>query len=681
MLRVNTVAFICFLALSLHAQQPAPTPQSALVVQGLGQGEIKLNGFWQFHTGDDPHWASPSLDDSAWEPITASDSWGSQGHPGHTGFAWYRRHLRIGLAPGANTTYALLIPWVDDAYEVYWNGRLIGRYGKLPPGPRWYYTPVARTFAVPLTGSGTIAMRVWKSPLLFVDSGTWGGMNGVPMLGDTETIAAQATLFNSQSTQQLLYDFSLMILYGFVALISVLLWSRDREVRLFLWLAIFTGAPAILSMLQEFLTSISFGWGRALNQPIYAMNHISLWFLLLYLLRLDGHRTLVRWTRLLAACTFAAGILDGVLAFFWGSAGPWMQGADAVLTSIILLVEVFPFVIVAIGVRQRLDHAHWVVAISALVSQMIDTIADTGAAGQRFTHWTVFEIVNRPLFSIHGVLFRAAHVAAIVLLVSILYAVYRYNAEQQARQLLLEREMHSAREIQQVLIPDELPSLEGFAVTSAYRPALEVGGDFFQIIREEDGSTIVALGDVSGKGMKAAMNVSLIVGVLRSLSDACFGPGQMLERLNHCLCGRLQGGFVTAVILRLRPNGTLTLANAGHLPPFLNQRELEMEGSLPLGLVPSAIYEEIHIALHPGDQLSLYTDGLVEARGVAGELYGFDRLQALFASRPSAQQATDAAIAFGQDDDITVLTLTRLEAGEQSTTSLVAPFLEPATAE
>jgi hypothetical protein len=679
MLRVNTVALIFFLALSVHAQQPVPRPQSALVIQGLGQGQVKLNGFWQFHTGDDPRWASPTLDDSTWEPITASESWGSQDHPGYTGFAWYRRHLVIGVASGANT-YALLIPPVDDAYEVYWNGKLIGGYGKLPPSPHWYYTSFSRAFGVPLTGSGTIAMRVWKSPLLFVDSGTLGGMNGVPMLGDADTIAAQAVAFNSESTQQLLYDFGLMILYGFVTLISLLLWSRDRKVRLFLWLAIFTGTTAILSMLQNFLP-ISYGWGRGLIQPIYALNHISLWFLLLWLLRLDGNRQLVRWTRGLAICTFAAGILDGVLAFFWGSAGPWMQGADTVLTAIILLAEVFPFVIVTSGVRQRLDHAHWVVAISALVSQMIDTIGDASAAGQRFTHWTVFEIVNRPLFSIHGVLFRAAHVAAIVLFVSILYAVYRYNVEQQSRQQLLEREMHSAREIQQVLIPDELPSLEGFAVTSAYRPALEVGGDFFQIIREDDGSTIVALGDVSGKGMKAAMNVSLIVGVLRSLSDACFGPGQMLERLNHCLYGRLQGGFVTAVILRLRPSGALTLANAGHLPPFLNQRELEVEGSLPLGLVPTVIYEEVPVMLHPGDQLILYTDGLVEARGPAGELYGFDRLQTLFAARPSAQQATDAAIAFGQDDDITVLTLTRLEAGVQSTTSLVAPFLEPATAE
>jgi hypothetical protein len=682
LLRVNTVAFLVFLALSLHAQQPAPQSQSALVIQGLGQGQVKLNGFWQFHTGDDPRWASPSFDDSRWEPITASDSWGNQGHSGYTGFAWYRRHLTISLVPGANTAYAVLIPPVDDAYEVYWNGQLIGSYGKLPPRPRWYYTSFFRAFDVPSAGSGTIAIRVWKSPLLFVDAGSLGGMKGPPpILGDADSISAQLALSNSESTLQYLYDFSLMILYGFVTLVSLLLWSRDRKVGLFLWLGIFTGTPAILLMLQEFLISISYGWGRGLNQPIYALNHISLWFLLLYLLRLDGNRRLLRWTRALAICTFAAGVLDGGLAFFWGSAGPWMQGADTVLTSIILLVEVLPFVIVAIGVRQRLDHAHWVVAISALVSQMIDTIAFAGAAGQRFTHWTLFEIINTPIISVHGVIFQAAQLAAIALFISILYAVYRYNTEQRSRQLLLEREMHSAREIQQVLIPEALPSLEGFAITSAYRPALEVGGDFFQIIREESGSTIVALGDVSGKGMKAAMNVSLIVGVLRSSSDSAISPVRMLERLNRCLCGRLQGGFVTAIILRLHADGYVTLANAGHLPPFLNQRELEIDGSLPLGLLPSASYDEVSILLHPGDQLSLYTDGLLEARSATGELYGFDRLHTLLASRPSAQQASDAAVAFGQDDDITVLTLTRLAAGEESTTSLTTPFLEPATAE
>jgi serine phosphatase RsbU (regulator of sigma subunit) len=282
---------------------------------------------------------------------------------------------------------------------------------------------------------------------------------------------------------------------------------------------------------------------------------------------------------------------------------------------------------------------------------------------------------------VHGVIFRAAQLAAIVLFVAILYAVYRFNTEQRSRQLLLEREMQSALEIQRVLIPEALPSLEGFTVTSAYRPALEVGGDFFQIIRENDGSTIVALGDVSGKGMKAAMNVSLIVGILRSLSDACVSPGQMLDTLNRCLHGRLQGGFVTAIVLRLEANGSVTLANAGHLPPFLNQQELEIEGTLPLGLVASVTYDEVSMRLHPGDQLSLYTDGLLEARSTTGELYGFDRLHGLFASGPSAQQATDAAVAFGQEDDITVVTLTRLAAGEEPTTSLTTPLLQPTAAQ
>jgi serine phosphatase RsbU (regulator of sigma subunit) len=121
----------------------------------------------------------------------------------------------------------------------------------------------------------------------------------------------------------------------------------------------------------------------------------------------------------------------------------------------------------------------------------------------------------------------------------------------------------------------------------------------------------------------------------------------------------------------------VTFANAGHLPPFLNQKEVMLEGSLPLGLVPSAFYGEVAMQLKPGDYLGLYTDGLLEARNSLGELFGFERLNTLLAARPTAQQATEAAVAFGQDDDITVLTLTRLAAGEESTTSMVVPFLTP----
>jgi len=651
------------------------------VIQGIGKGVVPIDGSWQFHEGDDLRWAQPEFDDSKWEPIETDAPWGVQGHPSYAGFAWYRRHIDILPSAGATHDYRILIPHAEDAYEVYWNGKLAGSYGKLPPHPSWYYGQFPKSF--PLTGSayGVVAIRVWKAPLEAFSAEETGGLYNPPLVGGVESLALHEDAVYWSYVREDLFDYSLILLRGFVTLLCLVLWSRNRREHLFVWVAVLTITPVALEILQRlFLIPFTYGVARFLNQPIYVLYHVSLWFLLVWLLRLNEKHRLVRWTRWLAFLTLGAGLADGILAFFWGGAKPWMQWADGLLTTFILLVEVFPFVLIGIGLRRRLDPSRWVVAISAFILQMIDTIATSSALGQRFTHWTLFaDVIDTPLFKIQGVEFRADKVMAIALFVAILYAVYHYALEQQARQNVLEREIQSAREIQQVLIPETLPSLKGYAMTSAYQPALEVGGDFFQILSNLDGSTIVALGDVSGKGLKAAMNVSMIVGVLRALTDATSNPAEIMAGLNRALCGRMQGGFATGIVLRLDSDGQVIFANAGHLPPFMNNEEVVVEGSLPLGLVSFAQYDEVALQLHPGDQLSLYTDGLLEARNAAGELYGFDRLYALLAGRPSAQQATEAAVAFGQDDDITVLTLTRLEAGEESTTSMVVPFLDPIT--
>jgi serine phosphatase RsbU (regulator of sigma subunit) len=221
-------------------------------------------------------------------------------------------------------------------------------------------------------------------------------------------------------------------------------------------------------------------------------------------------------------------------------------------------------------------------------------------------------------------------------------------------------------------------AIPGFTLTSAYRPAQEVGGDFFQIIPLEgaqQGSTLIVLGDVSGKGLQAAMTVSLIVGAIRTLAKFAPQPAQMLAEINQRLHGRLQGGFATCIVLLLNPDGTCILSSAGHPAPFLNQRELDLPGALPLGLDSAESYHQLSLQLHQGDHFSLYTDGLLEARNASGELYGFERLEVLFGKRPSASQASQEAVAFGQEDDITVLTLTRLAAGEESVTLLSAPIL------
>ena len=663
-----------------QAAQPSHTP--VLVIPDIGDGIMPIDGTWQFHLGDDPSWARPSLDDSGWESISVDGPWGAEGHPSYAGFAWYRRHVEIKSATSDSSQYSVLIPGVNDAYEVYWNGKLIGQFGKLPPHALWYYSQFERSFPLNGATAGVLAIRVWKAPLHAFSSAQLGGLHGPPYVGDSDTVSLAAAYTEWQIIRGDLFDYGLVMLRAFIALLCLVLWYRDRQEHLFIWVAIFTASPVVTDILVR-LFRIPFPWNfaRFINQPVYVLYHVSLWFLLVWLLRLHENHTLVKWTRVLSYASMAAGLADGILALFWASATVWMQWADGLLDAFVIFVEVFPFVIIFMGVRQKLDASRWVVALSALLLQMINTVADASALGQRFTHWTLFtSIIDTPLFNVQGVNFDTPKITSLVLFAAILYAVYRYALEQQARHAVMERELQSGREIQQVLVPTALPALEGYAVTSAYQPAMEVGGDFFQIIPNEDGSAIVALGDVSGKGIKAGMNVSMIVGVLRAEAGKT-SPSEMLSSLNRCLVGRMAGGFATGMVFRVDQDGTFTFANAGHLPPYLNGHEYPLDASLPLGLIGYSDYTETILKLEPGDQLSVYTDGLLEATSPTGELFGFERMNALFANRPTAQEAMKAAIDFGQDDDITVLTITRLAAGVQSSTSLAAPVLAPEPAE
>jgi phosphoserine phosphatase RsbU/P len=186
-----------------------------------------------------------------------------------------------------------------------------------------------------------------------------------------------------------------------------------------------------------------------------------------------------------------------------------------------------------------------------------------------------------------------------------------------------------------------------------YQPAQEVGGDFFLVSPGSDGSLMVVIGDVSGKGLPAALRVSLILGALQR--EPSRQPTQVLAGLNRVLCGQSDGGFTTCGCALISPAGTLTLANAGHLSPYRNGEELAVQGGLPLGIVPEADYEETMHQLTRGDMLTFISDGVVEARNSEGELLGFHRAEHI-----SAQPAAEIAFIaqeFGQDDDITVLSV------------------------
>jgi hypothetical protein len=691
--RILFKSFVLLCAVSAAAQQSSPPPapktppSRVFVVKGLGKGVVNIDGDWQFTLGDNLQYSKPDYDDGSWEkiggPADQWDTWGNETHPGYTGFAWYRRHVDIQPSSGATGEYKILITRVDDAYEIYWNGKLIGSEGRMPPRPSWYYHMYPHSY--PLVGSavGVLAIRVWKAPLSIFQGSSYGGLWDPPAIGDPDMVDLQRNSYLSDSVRQDLFDYSLVLLRIFIGILCVVLWYRNRAEQLFLWVAVFTVTPVPLEILRQlFLIEIPYGRARFINQPLYLLFSVSLWYLLVWLLNLHENKRLVKWTNRLAWTAIGAGFIDGTLSLFWGwwpAATHAMQWANAIVTGVFLILQLFPFLLVVLGLRKEQDISRIVVGAVAFVLQALHTIADASAFGVRFTHISIWSaLFTRPLFTIPGIgiEFQPERVLSLALFVAILFATYRYILEAQARRMLLEGEVAGGREIQKVLVPDDIPQIEGYSITGSYTPMLEVGGDFFQVIPNDDGSAIVALGDVSGKGIKAGMNVSMIVGVLRAEAGLT-SPAELLASLNRCLAGRMSGGFATGVVFRIDQDGTVTFANAGHLAPFLNGQEFPLEASLPLGLIAYSDYSEITMQMQPGDQLTLYTDGVLEATNPdTKEMFGFDRMSQLFASRPTAAEAARAAIAFGQDDDVTVLTITRLHAGEEGTTSVESPVLD-----
>ena len=226
---------------------------------------------------------------------------------------------------------------------------------------------------------------------------------------------------------------------------------------------------------------------------------------------------------------------------------------------------------------------------------------------------------------------------------------------------ILENEMTAAREVQQVMLPATGESFPGFALESVYKPARQVGGDFFQILRAGDRGLLIVFGDVAGKGVPAAMLVSLLVGSIRAIADDTNEPAIVLRKLHDRLVGRISGGFATALAAHITAEGAVSMANAGHLSPYLDGSEVELPGALPLGVPAGGQYETRSLTLHPGSRLTFFSDGVVEAQTKAGELFGFDRARAI--STQSASSIAEAAVQFGQSDDITVVTIQRLASG------------------
>jgi len=238
----------------------------------------------------------------------------------------------------------------------------------------------------------------------------------------------------------------------------------------------------------------------------------------------------------------------------------------------------------------------------------------------------------------------------------------------------IEQELNVARTIQKTLLPRQIPQLPGWQISAYWQPANAVGGDFYDFICFPDGKFGLVVGDVTNKGIPAALVMASTRSVLRGVAEQLESPGRVLQRVNELIYPDMpRNMFVTCLYAILDPaSGNLIYANAGHNLPYWRSRggleELKATG-MPLGLMDDMVYEEMEIMMNPGDSLLLYSDGLVEAHNGQREMFGFPRLQHLIGSysaggpemidRLIRELANFSGPNHEQEDDVTLVAIER----------------------
>ncbi|MDE3185949.1 MAG: serine/threonine-protein phosphatase [Acidobacteriota bacterium] len=608
----------------------------------------------RYHFGDDARWADPDFDDSAWAvaqrgrwPVPPYDS---------NGFIWVR--VRVPARGVAAGPLALCVRGknVLIADEIFVNGVLVGRQGSLPPRTEMSLFARDEVFSLPagLAAPGSaavLAFRAWY-PAGVRSLAREGGAAFTIDASQMQHLALQA-----DHDASLIAEGPNLALNGIILILGLGLlffwrWAGGRDLLVCSWMLMATSLMSLWNVASPLgLVSIS---GRAFFVVDAGLQALSMAATVELVWTVHGLRALgvkrlyhASWAIGTAAYLILMLAVKPSPIILWS--GLTMMPAIASFDCIQIAVNLWALMV---------KRANRLIAVAMIVIAVADLLQNFG-----YLRGAKFGPFQETYF---GLSLFLCEFALFVMLGQRAWKAWRARDE-------LRVEFDAAREVQQQLVAPAV-DVPGFKIESVYAPAKHVGGDFFRVLPEADGGVLVVVGDVSGKGLKAAMTVSAIVGALRTMP--ALPPSRILGALNRGLAGQMQGGFVTCCAARIGQDGTVSIANAGHLSPYRNGVEVPAAAGLPLGIDPAAEYEESQFQLQPAEPLTFVSDGIVEARNAAGELFGFDRTLQISAS--GAEAIARAAMDFGQDDDITVLTLTRLEESVPSNGPLSAPTLVPA---
>jgi hypothetical protein len=613
-----------------------------------------LNNGWLIRPGDDPSFADPGFDDSNWSAVNLETPLSMVLHGTRPQVVWYRLHVQV---DPTQTGVALREETLARAFEVYVNGERLMTSGHFDPLRS--YTYKSRMLArIPdrsvATGSLVIALRVgiaaqdWSSDLPGLSVGNLA-------LGPDATLADKNWLELIGENFASLLDNVTTIALGLVALALFLSQRRHLE---YLWI-FGLGAVQLGELPLKVIClfrNIPIAWWY-LNGTISLATPflwVAMYFAFVKLRIGWKFRIFLGIAGLCNEYSILAG--QGVVTN--------LPGGYALLTNlpfIVLLAAVIPIVL---GVHLRRGNREAGILLIPAIAFSLYIYAEYGLAVlYRIPAWRAaaehgLNLIERfpagpfavSLNNVSGILSTIALAVIMVL-----------RASRTSRlQAVLEGELEAARQVQQVILPEQIESILGFIIESVYEPAQQVGGDFFQIIPAAEGGLLLVLGDVAGKGLPAAMLVSVMVGAIRATAEFTKAPEEILASLNERLLGRTRGGFSTALAAHFYPDGVIEIANAGHLSPYIDGQEVDLPGALPLGIVGRPVYQVTRVLLAAGSRITFYSDGVVEAQNDQGELFGFDRSQQI-ATQPATEIAA-AAKRFGQSDDITVVAITRMAA-------------------